>query len=61
MWYNNVPHTQLVADKSGQNWMTLEKDKFKFPGGGTQFPHGANGYLDHIGKVSNIPKRWKPY
>lgn len=27
------------------------KDKFKFPGGGTQFIHGADEYLDHINKV----------
>jgi hypothetical protein len=29
----------------------LTKDKFKFPGGGTQFIHGADQCLDHISKV----------
>ncbi|KAL5164158.1 putative methyltransferase PMT11 [Glycine soja] len=51
VWYNNVPHTRLVEDKGGQNWISRDKDKFKFPGGGTQFIHGANEYLDHISKV----------
>ncbi|MCI06239.1 putative methyltransferase PMT11-like, partial [Trifolium medium] len=41
--------------KGGQNWITRDKDKFKFPGGGTQFIHGADQYLDHISKmVPNI-------
>ncbi|XP_059456120.1 probable methyltransferase PMT11 isoform X2 [Corylus avellana] len=51
VWFYNVPHTRLVEDKGGQNWITREKDKFKFPGGGTQFIHGANEYLDHISKM----------
>ncbi|KAG1339248.1 putative transcription factor bHLH155 [Cocos nucifera] len=55
VWYNNVPHTRLVEDKGGQNWISRDKDKFKFPGGGTQFIHGANQYLDQISKmVPNI-------
>lgn len=51
VWYSNVPHSRLVEDKGGQNWISKEKDKFKFPGGGTQFIHGANQYLDQINKV----------
>ncbi|KAM5556493.1 putative methyltransferase PMT11 [Rosa sericea] len=51
VWFNNVPHTRLVEDKGGQNWITRQKNKFKFPGGGTQFIHGANEYLDHISKM----------
>ncbi|KAL1308129.1 hypothetical protein HN51_050060 [Arachis hypogaea] len=51
VWYNNVPHTRLVEDKGGQNWIYREKDKFKFPGGGTQFIHGADQYLDHISQM----------
>ncbi|XP_045786937.1 probable methyltransferase PMT11 [Trifolium pratense] len=55
VWYNNVPHNRLVEDKGGQNWITRDQDKFKFPGGGTQFIHGADQYLDHISKmVPNI-------
>ncbi|KAG6734898.1 hypothetical protein I3842_01G293100 [Carya illinoinensis] len=51
VWFYNVPHTRLVEDKGGQNWIARVKDKFKFPGGGTQFIHGANEYLDHISKM----------
>ncbi|KAI3700567.1 hypothetical protein L2E82_45201 [Cichorium intybus] len=35
VWYDNVPHTCLVEDKGGQNWISRDKDKFIFPGGGT--------------------------
>ncbi|KAF7829791.1 putative methyltransferase PMT10 [Senna tora] len=48
VWFNNVPHTRLVEDKGGQNWISIKKDKFVFPGGGTQFIHGADKYLDQI-------------
>ncbi|TVU36529.1 hypothetical protein EJB05_18466, partial [Eragrostis curvula] len=51
VWFNNVPHTRLVDDKGGQNWITKVKDKFRFPGGGTQFIHGANQYLDQISQM----------
>ncbi|CAK9134822.1 unnamed protein product [Ilex paraguariensis] len=51
VWFSNVPHTRLVEDKGGQNWITVDKDKFKFPGGGTQFIHGAKQYLDQIEKM----------
>ncbi|XP_026444254.1 probable methyltransferase PMT11 [Papaver somniferum] len=55
VWYVNVPHTRLVEDKGGQNWITRVKDKFVFPGGGTQFIHGADEYLNQISKmVSSI-------
>ncbi|KAI9113093.1 hypothetical protein K1719_015618 [Acacia pycnantha] len=48
VWFANVPHTRLVEDKGGQNWISIKKDKFVFPGGGTQFIHGADKYLDQI-------------
>lgn len=51
MWFSNVPHPRLVEDKGGQNWIAIEGDKFIFPGGGTQFIHGANQYLDQIAEV----------
>ncbi|XP_047323200.1 probable methyltransferase PMT11 isoform X2 [Impatiens glandulifera] len=51
VWYNNVPHSRLVDDKGGQNWISRKKDKFTFPGGGTQFIHGASQYLDTISKM----------
>ena len=40
-----------MEDKGGQNWISVDKNKFKFPGGGTQFIHGADQYLDQIAKV----------
>lgn len=51
VWYSNVPHAQLAEYKGGQNWITVDKDKFKFPGGGTQFIHGADDYIDQISRV----------
>ncbi|KAA8539493.1 hypothetical protein F0562_026185 [Nyssa sinensis] len=51
VWFSNVPHARLVEDKGGQNWISIDKDKFKFPGGGTQFIHGADQYLDQISKM----------
>nr|XP_043632698.1 probable methyltransferase PMT11 [Erigeron canadensis] len=51
VWYSNVPHAQLAEYKGGQNWITVDKDKFKFPGGGTQFIHGADKYLDQISQM----------
>ncbi|KAK1265065.1 putative methyltransferase PMT11 [Acorus gramineus] len=51
VWFNNVPHNRLVEDKGGQNWITRDGDKFKFPGGGTQFIHGADQYLDQISQM----------
>eukprot|EP00249_Psilotum_nudum_P013575 c24404_g1_i1 orf=734-2785(-) len=54
VWYSNVPHTRLVQDKGGQNWIAIKKDKFIFPGGGTQFAHGATQYLDQMVKM--VPK-----
>lgn len=51
VWFSNVPHTRLVADKGGQNWIAIKKDKFVFPGGGTQFIHGADKYLDQISEM----------
>ncbi|XP_071734505.1 probable methyltransferase PMT11 [Rutidosis leptorrhynchoides] len=51
VWYSNVPHAQLAEYKGGQNWITVDKDKFKFPGGGTQFIHGADAYIDQISQM----------
>ncbi|XP_057531885.1 probable methyltransferase PMT10 [Amaranthus tricolor] len=51
VWFNNVPHTRLVQDKGGQNWISIKGDKFVFPGGGTQFIHGADQYLDQIAQM----------
>ncbi|KAL8257526.1 hypothetical protein R6Q59_029567 [Mikania micrantha] len=51
VWYSNVPHAQLAEYKGGQNWIVVKKDKFRFPGGGTQFIHGADQYIDQISKM----------
>ncbi|XP_044324164.1 probable methyltransferase PMT10 isoform X1 [Triticum aestivum] len=51
VWFSNIPHTWLVADKGGQNWITKAKGKFTFPGGGSQFIHRASQYLDQIFKM----------
>ncbi|OWM85128.1 probable methyltransferase PMT10 isoform X2 [Punica granatum] len=51
VWFSNVPHPCLVEDKGGQNWISTDKDKFIFPGGGTQFIHGADKYLNQISKM----------
>ncbi|KAG9151481.1 hypothetical protein Leryth_015089 [Lithospermum erythrorhizon] len=57
VWFSNVPHARLAEDKGGQNWITVDKDKFKFPGGGTQFIHGADQYLDQIEKITFSMKK----
>ncbi|KAJ8531313.1 hypothetical protein K7X08_026747 [Anisodus acutangulus] len=53
-WYANVPHKELTVEKAVQNWIRYEGDKFRFPGGGTMFPNGANKYIDDIGKLINL-------
>ena len=53
-WFSNVPHKELTVEKKNQNWVRFEKDRFRFPGGGTMFPRGANAYIDDIGKLINL-------
>ncbi|KAL5215080.1 hypothetical protein ABZP36_004232 [Zizania latifolia] len=48
IWYNNVPHTKLVEYKGHQNWVKVSGEFLTFPGGGTQFKHGALHYIDFI-------------
>ncbi|KAG8066847.1 hypothetical protein GUJ93_ZPchr0004g39110 [Zizania palustris] len=48
IWYNNVPHTKLVEYKGHQNWVKVSGELLTFPGGGTQFKHGALHYIDFI-------------
>nr|QTZ19511.1 putative methyltransferase PMT18 [Bixa orellana] len=50
-WYDNIPHKELSIEKAVQNWIQVEGDRFRFPGGGTMFPHGADAYIDDIGKL----------
>ncbi|WVZ16772.1 hypothetical protein V8G54_009754 [Vigna mungo] len=53
-WFANAPHKELTVEKKGQNWVRFEGDRFKFPGGGTMFPRGADRYIDDIGKLVNL-------
>ncbi|XP_074381487.1 putative methyltransferase PMT24 isoform X2 [Apium graveolens] len=48
IWYHNVPHTKLAEVKGHQNWVKLSGEFLTFPGGGTQFIHGALHYIDFI-------------
>ncbi|XP_052194747.1 probable methyltransferase PMT15 [Diospyros lotus] len=54
VWYANVPHKHLTVEKAGQNWVRFEGDRFSFPGGGTQFPRGADAYIDEIDELINL-------
>ncbi|XP_006846537.2 probable methyltransferase PMT17 isoform X1 [Amborella trichopoda] len=50
-WYANVPHKELTIEKAVQNWIQVEGEKFRFPGGGTMFPRGADAYIDDINEL----------
>ncbi|KAE8672394.1 putative methyltransferase PMT18 [Hibiscus syriacus] len=50
-WYNNIPHKELSIEKAIQNWIQVEGDCFRFPGGGTMFPRGADAYIDDNGEL----------
>lgn len=54
VWFANVPHKELTVEKKKQNWIRFEKKRFRFPGGGTMFPNGANAYIDDIGRLINL-------
>ncbi|KAL9270678.1 putative methyltransferase PMT16 [Drosera capensis] len=53
-WYSNVPHKELTVEKAVQNWIRFEGDRFRFPGGGTMFPFGADKYIDDIGELIDL-------
>ncbi|CAN0877399.1 Probable methyltransferase PMT26 [Linum grandiflorum] len=53
IWYSNVPHPKLVEYKGRQNWVKVDGEYLTFPGGGTQFKHGALHYIDFINE--NVP------
>lgn len=42
----NVPYDWINKQKSNQNWLRKEGEKFLFPGGGTMFPRGVGAYVD---------------
>ncbi|KAK6924437.1 putative S-adenosyl-L-methionine-dependent methyltransferase [Dillenia turbinata] len=51
--YHNVPHTKLAEVKGHQNWVKVTGEFLTFPGGGTEFIHGALHYTDFI---QELPK-----
>ncbi|CAN0861486.1 Probable methyltransferase PMT27 [Linum grandiflorum] len=48
IWYHNVPRTKLAQVKGHQNWVKVTGEFLTFPGGGTQFIHGALHYIDFL-------------
>lgn len=53
-WFANVPHKELTVEKAVQNWIRVEGDRFRFPGGGTMFPNGADAYIDDIDRLISL-------
>lgn len=49
--YANAPYKSLTVEKAVQNWIQYEGNVFRFPGGGTQFPNGADAYIDELASV----------
>ncbi|KAL3817941.1 hypothetical protein ACJIZ3_003846 [Penstemon smallii] len=54
VYYANVPFKSLTVEKANQNWVQYQGNVFKFPGGGTMFPHGADAYIDELASVIPI-------
>ncbi|GAB2214419.1 hypothetical protein Droror1_Dr00018764 [Drosera rotundifolia] len=52
--FANAPYKSLTVEKAIQNWIQYEGNVFRFPGGGTQFPQGADKYIDHLASVIPI-------
>ncbi|KAH9626465.1 hypothetical protein KSS87_006425 [Heliosperma pusillum] len=55
IWFANVPHIKLAEVKGHQNWVQASGEYLTFPGGGTQFMHGALHYIDFIQKIWRLP------
>ncbi|KAK6146418.1 hypothetical protein DH2020_020287 [Rehmannia glutinosa] len=54
VYYSNVPFKSLTVEKAVQNWVQYQGNVFKFPGGGTMFPQGADAYIDELAQVIPI-------
>ncbi|XP_058083729.1 probable methyltransferase PMT2 isoform X2 [Magnolia sinica] len=54
VFYANVPYKSLTVEKAVQNWVQYEGNVFRFPGGGTQFPQGADAYIKQLASVIPI-------
>ncbi|CAA0820152.1 Probable methyltransferase PMT9 [Striga hermonthica] len=55
VWKANIPHTHLAQEKSDQNWMFVDGERIKFPGGGTHFHDGADKYIAAIAGMLKFP------
>ncbi|KAL6518784.1 hypothetical protein OROHE_017537 [Orobanche hederae] len=55
VWKANIPHTHLAQEKSDQNWMIVDGERIKFPGGGTHFHDGAHKYIAAIAGMLKFP------
>ncbi|KAL8141800.1 hypothetical protein V2J09_014832 [Rumex salicifolius] len=53
-YYANVPYKHLTVEKAVQHWVEYKGEVFKFPGGGTMFPQGADAYIDELASVIPI-------
>nr|CAD1829968.1 unnamed protein product [Ananas comosus var. bracteatus] len=53
-WLDNIPHKELSVAKAVQNWIQVEGNRFRFPGGGTMFPRGADAYIDDINSLVSL-------
>ncbi|GAB2220783.1 hypothetical protein Droror1_Dr00008455 [Drosera rotundifolia] len=63
--FANAPYKSLTVEKAIQNWIQYEGNVFRFPGGGTQFPQGADKYIDHLASVipiknGQLGQHWTP-
>lgn len=52
--FANVPYKSLTVEKAMQNGIQFEGKVFGFTGGGTQFPQGADRYIDQLASVVPI-------
>ncbi|KAM7267423.1 hypothetical protein ACFE04_009589 [Oxalis oulophora] len=52
--FANAPYKSLTVEKAVQNWIQYEGNVFRFPGGGTQFPHGADAYINQLAEAIPI-------
>ncbi|XP_019166995.1 PREDICTED: probable methyltransferase PMT2 [Ipomoea nil] len=52
--FANAPHKSLTVEKAVQNWVHYEGNVLRFPGGGTQFPQGADAYIKQLASVIPI-------
>ncbi|KAK4362219.1 hypothetical protein RND71_017460 [Anisodus tanguticus] len=59
--FANAPHKSLTVEKAVQNWVQYEGNLLRFPGGGTQFPHGADAYIDQLASVIPMVASWGAY